>query len=1126
MNTTCTMLAASLHKGILPPKKELPKRTTKAKKAIQTYFNPLIRINRTLFNLNNFNLFNLSYRLLLSLLLTTGISLESRGQVLPSDSLEVLSLYQNHCPHCPWRDINSPKYWNLSQPMNTWYGVGISGNRVDSLELRLNGVIGILPNLNLPELKQLHIGNIVPSVAGFDHLQQLETLNLDSRGLNQIPALDSLKNLKKLILKDALVTQLPDLNFSHRLNYLSFQNLNHIAALPELDSCGSLTFLEVKSCPNITVTDLSPCGQLESLRIESCGLDSLPSLLNCPLLTELSLTDNQLQSLPNLSHLTQLNHLDLTANQLSFYFLEPFSGIGNFSWLPQTNIPVSGTDTLLLLASQPGNAPSHIRGGTGTQVNWYKNGNLVSISDSIPNAGTGLYQVFLTHSQLAGTLVTRPVYLFLDDEPVVCGNTNQDGRIDMQDLAALGLYYGASGSPRDSFGQNPAPAWPWNQNSGLAMDYALAGDTVNMKHADCNGDGLLNELDISCIDQHYQPMQLNQFLSSSVQDSIKLVAKPLIHQAWFIDSHRVRIPFRIEIDELPAGMDSILLKGVIFTRPVTESVHYRVDSIHAEFFSSDFITSAEEPLYLQKYHPNISVQPAPGSPAPCLNHSTSPLDVGVFNKYRTRRMEHANCILNCVVTIDDILRADNPNNQTISSIPVISQIYQAVVYVQNDQGNLIALASGCTSDTAWINPDSLFYNIHISGEGYNLDLVNLTEVTYELGGDRSELLQDGSGMGFAFPLAPQRSYEVSPSKGMDSIAAAALDVIDLYMLAQYMSGNLAFSPYQIIAADINRDQNILRSDYRLLESLISGSISTFPGDRAWAFLPHDHTFSNPLNPFPFPSKRLYPSPQTLNGEDFYGLQLGDFDYSWQKPNKHGASREMELAMTNQQAVPGSIIEVPILSQERTRAGAFQFSLSWNPNVLEYAGSSSEVDGFRMIHSAQFPGRLDILWVCPDGGSHFYMKHAEAFVLRFRVIGKVGGSSEIRLASQGFVPKGCDQDLRLFDLKLPPARITIKADISSQISAFQEQLNLSIAPQPATDLSRISFFLPLAAEVSLRLTDSQGSLVARYQAKQKAGKQSLEFKTCFPRIDQIAEGLYFLQVRAGELSSTRKVIIHP
>ena len=70
-----------------------------------------------------------------------------------TDSLALVALY-NSTDGANWTNK-----WDLSKPMNTWYGVDVYNNRVTSLVLEDNNLVGTIPSLigNLVNITQLNL---------------------------------------------------------------------------------------------------------------------------------------------------------------------------------------------------------------------------------------------------------------------------------------------------------------------------------------------------------------------------------------------------------------------------------------------------------------------------------------------------------------------------------------------------------------------------------------------------------------------------------------------------------------------------------------------------------------------------------------------------------------------------------------------------------------------------------------------------------------------------------------------------------------------------------------------------------------------------------------------------------
>jgi len=76
------------------------------------------------------------------------------------------------------------------------------------------------------------------------------------------------------------------------------------------------------------------------------------------------------------------------------------------------------------------------------------------------------------------------------------GDANNDKTVDMKDFLAVGIAYGTKGYPR------PSPSASWTGQVSPDWSSAFASG-VNYKHADCNGDSIINYYDTLAISTNY-----------------------------------------------------------------------------------------------------------------------------------------------------------------------------------------------------------------------------------------------------------------------------------------------------------------------------------------------------------------------------------------------------------------------------------------------------------------------------------------------------------------------------------------------------------------------------------------------------------------------------------------------
>lgn len=246
-----------------------------------------------------------------------------------SDSLALISLYQF---------TNGPEWvipWELDQPVNNWHGVVISVEGcVGVLNLANNGLVGLLPDLNLPELifMDLSSNGLVGGIPNFSHLEIIQTINLNNNNFTGfIPAFNlfSLRNLdisdnlligntpsfvgmpglEQLNLGGNMLTgNLPLLPGNSQLQSLILSNNNFGGNLPDYNFF-NLKLLDVSN-NNIfgIIPELSGLANLEVLNLSNNNfLGNIPNFPSFTRLTTLLANDNSLFGpIPNFQYMPAL----------------------------------------------------------------------------------------------------------------------------------------------------------------------------------------------------------------------------------------------------------------------------------------------------------------------------------------------------------------------------------------------------------------------------------------------------------------------------------------------------------------------------------------------------------------------------------------------------------------------------------------------------------------------------------------------------------------------------------------------------------------------------------------------------------------------------------------------------
>ena len=262
------------------------------------------------------------------------------AQILQQDSLALVRLYNN---------TGGPSWYNktnwLSGPINTWYGVTVTGNRVTALNLAQNNLSGSISYLDLDALITLNLANndLSGGVPEFPAVNNLKVLNLSNNNISALPDTLALPALQYMDLSHNPLGDLLYASF-YRLTALKHLNLDscNISALAHgLDSL-NLRFINLND-NSLTVLHIYSTD-LDTLWVNNNNLDSL-EISNTQNLKLLSISRNNLTgSLSSLiRNADSLRYLDASGNQFPDSLTwSVFQGKASLSYLNLTNNSLRG----------------------------------------------------------------------------------------------------------------------------------------------------------------------------------------------------------------------------------------------------------------------------------------------------------------------------------------------------------------------------------------------------------------------------------------------------------------------------------------------------------------------------------------------------------------------------------------------------------------------------------------------------------------------------------------------------------------------------------------------------------------------------------------------------------------
>ena len=426
------------------------------------------------------------------------------------------------------------------------------------------------------------------------------------------------------------------------------------------------------------------------------------------------------------------------------------------------------------------------------------------------------------------------------------------------------------------------------------------------------------------------------------------------------------------------------------------------------------------------------------------------------------------------------------------------------LYIFDDGGNM---ATCPTFLMVMDNQNACFVpDIIIAGLVHDPQGSMIAETEVELtGAPSTPYMTDANGDYIFENLVSGNNYVVTPSKTTNYLNGVT--AYDLSKINAHILGVVPFQEtWQYIAADANGSDHITVSDIVAIQNLILHNVTMFPnGVPSWHYVPDDHVFANPFNPWPFPANI---SMNNLQGDyltaDFMGIKVGDVtgnaDPTMLTGGMEDRSSETTFVKTEDLTLQaGELVEI---SFEMEEVNAYQFTLVFDPSKMVFI---EKTNGNVAIGTAyEERGQLTAIW---------YGKGEKDFTLQFEIIENTLLSDVLKITSEKTPAIAWDKTETALDLDLE-FNSQQSTTSNQQLTLFQNQ------PNPFSIETTIPFYLPASSEVQFDFFDAKGKLLFSKKGFYEMGRQEMvlrkeELGVC---------GLVFYEMRTEEGAKVGKLLV--
>lgn len=310
-----------------------------------------------------------------------------------------------------------------------------------------------------------------------------------------------------------------------------------------------------------------------------------------------------------------------------------------------------------------------------------------------------------------------------------------------------------------------------------------------------------------------------------------------------------------------------------------------------------------------------------------------------------------------------------------------------------------------------------------------------------------------------------------------------VSTLDLIYIQKHLLGIRPFdNPYQFIAADANRSNNVSAKDLLELRKLILGLYQELPQNTSWRFGYIDGTTGS----YPWGFKETIDIEllkYDFAGADFTGVKIGDINGTV-NPNfiteevESRTSNIMHLQYSDQAVSKGVPVQIDFTASEDSRLHGIQFALSLDDFVIQNIKSGSlqlNADHFNIDGEA-----ARVSW---DNHTSVEVRKGGMLFSVTIIPGKDGMLSEFlkfnheSIMAEGYVGEN-------------PETYSLELKSSSQQEVTGNQL-FQNAPNPFTENTIVHFQLEKPGKVTIRLIDISGRVIKELNQEFTSGMQSVE-----------------------------------
>jgi len=332
-----------------------------------------------------------------------------------------------------------------------------------------------------------------------------------------------------------------------------------------------------------------------------------------------------------------------------------------------------------------------------------------------------------------------------------------------------------------------------------------------------------------------------------------------------------------------------------------------------------------------------------------------------------------------------------------------------------------------------------------------------------------------------------------------NISVSAFDPSGNSIFEVTTDDNGQYSPYKLIAADINNSASVSAADLAELRKLILGTRNDLGQNNSWRFIDKNFQFVDPLRPWNYPTLAEFDNISSDEiSVDFVGLKVGDVN-----GNAFGALagvRSVGVWKMASSQTPGQVSYT--LTPPEEMVYGLQMSLDFNGSAMDIASVSGldiSSDDYAIVD-----GKLNISWTNVDAQS---IGEHTPITITFNT----HSSHETQLSLN---KTGIESEYYTNTFETKDIQFIEVAEESSSITLGQN------VPNPFSRTTQIDFTLASRENTKLQVTDLNGQMIYQMSDVFDAGANTITIHAS----DIAGSGVYYYTLTTSTSKVTKRMVI--